>query len=182
MIKNKYNLTGNIGIGYTYNTNREFYFDLEDYDKIKNYCWSEWAKPNVKYSYVSAKKRKIDIKEYKQNEIFIHRIVLGITDKNIVIDHIDRNPFNNCKNNLRICSLSENSKNTSKPKNSTCEFMGVSFEKGKYCARIGHNRRKIHLGRYTTLEDAIKARLKAEKEYCGEFAPQRDLFEKYGIT
>ena len=83
--------------------------------------------------------------------------------------------FNNCKNNFRICSSFNNSKNTSKPKNSICEFMGVSFEKGKYCARIGHNKRKIHLGRFSNLEDAIKARLQAEKKYCGEFAPQKDL-------
>ena len=37
------------------------------------------------------------------------------------------------------------------------------------------------LGYYKELEDAIVARLRAEKEYFGEFAPQRDLFEKYGI-
>ena len=36
---NKYNLNGEYGIGWTSNTNEEFYFDLEDYDKIKDYCW-----------------------------------------------------------------------------------------------------------------------------------------------
>lgn len=39
---NIYNLTGEYGIGYTSNTNKEFYFDIEDYDKIKNYCWYEF--------------------------------------------------------------------------------------------------------------------------------------------
>lgn len=41
---NQYDLSGEYGIGYTSNTNAEginyFYFDLEDYDKIKKYCWS----------------------------------------------------------------------------------------------------------------------------------------------
>ena len=35
---NNYNLDGEFGIGWTENTNREFYFDLEDYSKIKGSC------------------------------------------------------------------------------------------------------------------------------------------------
>lgn len=36
---NKYEFCGNIGIGYT-NKNEQFFFDKEDYDAIRNYCWS----------------------------------------------------------------------------------------------------------------------------------------------
>lgn len=35
---NTYDLSGNYGIGYTSN-GKKFYFDLDDYDKIKDYCW-----------------------------------------------------------------------------------------------------------------------------------------------
>ena len=35
---NTYDLSGDYGIGYT-SKDEEFYFDLEDYDKIKDYCW-----------------------------------------------------------------------------------------------------------------------------------------------
>ena len=35
---NTYDLTGEYGIGYTFK-GEEFYFDLEDYEKIKDYCW-----------------------------------------------------------------------------------------------------------------------------------------------
>ena len=38
---NKYDLSSDYGIGWTSNTNEKFYFDLEDYDKIQDYCWSE---------------------------------------------------------------------------------------------------------------------------------------------
>lgn len=38
-----------------------------------------------------------------------------------------------------------------------------------------------NLGRYSTEEEALIVRLKAEKKYFGEFAPQRDLFEQYDI-
>lgn len=35
---NTYDLSGEYGIGYT-SKGEEFYFDLEDYEKIKDYCW-----------------------------------------------------------------------------------------------------------------------------------------------
>ena len=49
-------------------------------------------------------------------------------------------------------------------------------------AKIGVNGEKIFLGTFQNIEDAIKARLKAEKKYYGEFAPQKDLFKKYEIA
>lgn len=38
---NRYDLSGEYGIGYASNTNNLFYFDLENYDLIKNFCWRE---------------------------------------------------------------------------------------------------------------------------------------------
>ena len=38
--ENIYDLSNEYGIGYTSNTKEPFYFDLEDYDKVKEYCWS----------------------------------------------------------------------------------------------------------------------------------------------
>ena len=36
--------------------------------------------------------------------------ILNINDTDIIIDHKDRNTFNNCKNNFRICSSFNNYK------------------------------------------------------------------------
>ena len=49
-------------------------------------------------------------------------------------------------------------------------------------ARIVLNKKDIYLGRYSNKEDAMKARFEAEIKYFGEFAPQRHLFEQYGIN
>lgn len=49
-------------------------------------------------------------------------------------------------------------------------------------AQIKYNYKRIFLGYYDDIEDAIRARLKAELKYFGkEFAPQRHLFKEYGI-
>ena len=44
------------------------------------------------------------------------------------------------------------------------------------------NNKTKYLGSFKNKEGAIKARLEAEAKYFGEFAPQRHLFEQYGIN
>ena len=61
--------------------------------------------------------------------------------------------------------------------------MGVGWHKksSKWQARININKVQETLGMFSSKEDAIKARLMAEQKYYGEFAPQKHLFEQYGI-
>lgn len=168
---NKYDLSGEYGIGWTSNTNKEFYFDIEDYDKIKDYCWHE-DKQRDGYSCLRAKCDNTD-RQIK------FQYLLGCK----YYDHINRNPLDNRKSNLRQASTQENARNRSVPSNNTSGFIGVSWDKDaeKWRAFIKINGKNKWLGRFINKEDAIVARLKAEKEYFGEFAPQRHLFEKYGI-
>ena len=169
--QNKYDLSGDFGIGWTFNTNKEFYFDLEDYDKIKNYCWYEII-DDTGYHTLSARSVKNDVC-IKMSHL------LGFK----LCDHIDRNPLNNRKNNFRKCTQNENMVNRSLFKNNKSGFTGVYFRKdnGYWIAQITVNCNKIYLGQFSTKENAIQARLRAESKYFGEFAPQKHLFEKYGI-
>lgn len=173
---NKYDLTGEYGVGWTMNSNKEFYFDLEDYDLIKDYCWSE-NHPNGGYSMLMT--YDSHIKKY----VSFHRLLKPEWN---IIDHIDRNTLNNRKNNLRQVTHAENMRNTTLRKTSKTGFIGVherkSAKKNKWLAYIGINKEIKYLGVFQNKDDAIKARLRAEIEYFGiEFAPQRHLFEQYGI-
>lgn len=108
---NKYDLkTFNYGVGYT-NKNTEFYFDLEDYDKIKEFYWQESDKGYIKNSQGTK----------------LHQLIMGDS----LIDHIDRNPKNNRKSNLRKCTKSQNAQNRDKPKNNTSGHKGVKLFKNK---------------------------------------------------
>lgn len=51
----------------------------------------------------------------------------------------------------------------------------------KWVASIRINKKRTCLGRFEKKEDAVIERLKAEKEYYGEFASQKELFDKYDI-
>ena len=169
---NLYDLSGEHGIGWTHNTHREFYFDLEDYELIKDYCWREIEHKNSGYHEVVSR-------DSDKKMIRMHWVICGKR-----YDHADRDPFNNMKNNLRPATYTENTRNYSKQKNNTSGFSGVSWDKerSKWVAYIVVNKKRIKLGRFANKEEAIKTRLLAELKYFGEFAPQRHLFEKYGIT
>lgn len=170
---NRYDLSGEYGMGWTSNTNKKFYFDLEDYDKIKEYCWNEHV---MKDGYCALEARNLTTNSI----VRMQWIIVG--NKNY--DHIDRNPLNNRKSNLRPASVNENNQNHSIFTNNTSGFSGVNFHKivDKWCARISVENKRIHLGYFNNKNDAIKARLKAELEYYGiDFAPQRHLFKEYGI-
>ena len=164
---NKCDLSGECGIGYT-NKGNEFYFDIEDYDKIKNYCWGV-----AKCGYLMANTTE-------QIPIYMHKIIVDYP----IVDHINRNKLDNRKENLRKATHTENSINRNIPSNNTSGVIGVYYKKPKdiWNAKIWVNGKEIYIKGSKNKEIAIKARLQAEKEYFGEFAPQRDLFEQYGIN
>lgn len=161
---NIYDLSGEYGIGWTNNTNEEFYFDLEDYDKIKDYAWHKDQR-----GYVMSSKKKIGM----------HQLLYGK-----YCDHIDRNKMNNRKSNLRDSTHTENMQNRSVFKNNKSGVTGVYYDKRKegWCVQITKDKKQKYLGCFSDKEIAIKVRLEAEAKYFGDFAPQRHLFEQYGIT
>lgn len=161
---------GKYRIGLTTNTHKEFYIDEEDFDKVKDYCWYEVK--NGEYRTIEAWIPKL------KSQLKIARLIVGD-----YFDHADRNPFNNRKYNLRKATFSQNSSNRSLLNRNKTGYIGVCFDssRNKWKASICINHKNINLGRFINKEDAIIARLKAEKEYYGEFAPQRHLFEQYNI-
>ena len=60
--------------------------------------------------------------------------------------------------------------------------MGVGwykrYDKWRAYIKVDKN---ITLGYFENKDDAIRTRLKAEQKYFGEFAPQKHLYEQYGI-
>lgn len=163
---NEYNLLNEYGIGYDSN-GLEFYFDLDDYNKIKNYCWIV-----EKNGYVAT----LD----KGKRVRQHSLIMG-RKKSKEIDHINQIPQDNRKNNLRFVTSQQNVMNRSATSNKS-GVMGVSETKsGKWHAYIMKDRVNYNLGVYDCVDRAIYARLKKEKELFGKYAGQKHLFEQYGV-
>lgn len=94
-----------------------------------------------------------------------------------VIDHINRNPYDNRWSNLRACSQAQNRCNNSRPSHNTSGTVGVLpyHRKNSECrwrAQITTRNRTVHLGVFKTFDEALAARRNMERELWGEFAPQ----------
>lgn len=98
-------------------------------------------------------------------------------------DHIDKNELNNIKSNFRECTHQQNDFNRGLYKNNKSGITGVCWNNDacKWQSAITINGVSKYLGLFINKEDAIRVRLEAEKKYFKEFAPQKHLFEKYGI-
>jgi hypothetical protein len=156
---NKYDLSGDYGIGYT--TNGEpFYFDKEDYELIKNYTWSYNPEKYVQSS--------------PFGKILKMHILIMSPPKGKVVDHINHITFDNRKVNLRVCERYQNSINTLTYKNNTSGRKGVYWDKArnKWMVCITANKKTYNLGRYDDFDEAVRVREEAEEKYHKEFRCQ----------
>lgn len=92
----------------------------------------------------------------------LHREVMGLRygDKREV-DHRNRQPLDNTRENLRICTRAENAQNLN-PRGlpgSSSEHRGVSYWKArrKWIAQVVLNHRRHHLGYFDTEAEAVAA-------------------------
>lgn len=182
--ENIYDLSGEYGICYNEDKSWFCYFDLEDYDLIRNYYWNRRSINGTYGDYASAKDR---VHPEKNCSIFMHRLIMGLNgdndDKSVVVDHINHMINDNRKENLRICTQSQNHMNASLPNHNRTGLKGVSWEESSktWVARIGLNYKYKILGRYNTAEEAVVARKAAEEKYYGEYAydPEKDMRFKF---
>lgn len=163
---------GDYYIGYASNTNQQFYIDADDFEQARKYCWRE---------HISAKTGYHSLVAYNpesKKQIKMHQLVCGK-----YYDHIDRNPLNNRKYNLRPATPQENARNHNVSKRNLYGVIGITWDKSrnKWKPHIQVNGKNINLGYFIEKDDAIKTRLEAELKYFGEFVPQQHLFKQYGI-
>lgn len=114
----------------------------------------------------------------------LHRKVLGVecSDNSIYVDHINRDKSDNRKCNLRLVTPEQNARNTGMYSHNTSGYKGISFckKRQRWEVYIHKNNKKINLGLYDKLNDAIQARELGELFLFGKDSPiYKELLEKY---
>jgi hypothetical protein len=141
-------------------------YDAEDHAFISSRTWCI----SVGYALTSVR-----ASEGKRGKALMHRLLLGLSDPTIMVDHKNGNPLDNRRENLRICTRQENNWNVSAYGKSgylgVCVFYDPRNGNGPYIkAEIRVNGKYKFLGHFPTVEIAARARDAAAKIHHGEFA------------
>ena len=132
--------------------------DEEDYNKmeIRNSRWTLSS-----YGYVN---KSITVNN-KHKQQTLHCMILKPVE-GFVIDHINGNPLDNRKCNLRHLTHKNNIRN--QKQNNKLGVNGVRVKpSGSFGVRIKVGDKEISLGTYKTLSEAVKNRIEGEKKYWG---------------
>ncbi len=129
--------------------------DNEDFDKVSGINWS-FSKKGDAWNATKGK---------------MHRFIMNASDGSVV-DHINHDPLDNRRSNLRVCTQIQNMYNTKPVKGSISKYKGVSRNSvnSKWFAQICKDGKNIYLGSFDNEVDAAKARDVKAKELFGEYA------------
>lgn len=136
--------------------------DDEDYERLNKYKWHRhsggYAVRNNKNGY--------------PKNVYMHRDIMSvINNPNVEVDHKDGNINNYQKENLRVCTRTENCRNVSKvKKNTSSKYKGVHKLRQSWVANIKTNKKVIRIGSFRSEEAAAFAYDVEARKLFGEFA------------
>lgn len=136
------------------------YYSEEDYEIVNSHKWT------LIDGLYAGTRIKVD---GKIKLVRCHRLLMNITDPNLVVDHINGDTLDNRRENLRIASFKENSRNTVQVRNRH-GYKGVGKEDKYFIAAINVDGKPIRKGRFKTPEEAAKLYDIMALHFFGDFA------------
>lgn len=116
-----------------------------------------------------------EVSEGKSIDVLLHREILERVigrplESGEYPDHIDGDPLNNRRENLRLASRAQNNRNRKLSSNSSTGLKGVTKHRNKWAAQIGIDNKRLYLGLFDTPQEAHAAYCEAAVRMFGQFA------------
>lgn len=142
----------------------EILVDSEDYPKVELFRWFRASRRPYAHAHVRGA-------DGRRHQIQMHRLIMN-PPANLVIDHIDGDPKNNRKSNLRVCTQAENSRNQRSQKSKASRWRGVSMCKstGRWQVAIRVGGTRVWGGRFSDEIEAAQAYNQLAITHHGQFA------------
>lgn len=150
----------------------------EDYERVSQLNWTPMRHSRRVEVYAQAKV-KVEGKRRMQTTL-MHRFIMGLQPGDpLHVDHKDHDGLNNTRENLRVCTRSQNTANqkgSSKkglPRGVQTVLRGENKHITYYMAtiRCPVTRKRLYLGTRKTVEDAHALYRAKHAELHGEFSP-----------
>lgn len=110
--------------------------------------------------------------------VFMHRLVIGLTDASAFCDHINRDPLDNRRENLRVVTPAQNMQNRKAHRGARSRFRGVYWKGGrhrKWAAQGRLDGQKHHIGYFDEEIDAAVAAEAWRREHMPFSEPDEAL-------
>jgi hypothetical protein len=141
--------------------------DNEDFDRLSTYRWhAQTHKGRTMYATTSIKNPITG----KWRNVAMHRLILGITDPRVFVDHKNGCGTDNQRHNIRVCTPGQNQHNRKVSRNNTSGYKGVYKNHDKWQAEIAKDGQQIYIGSFTCPAEAARAYNAKALELHGEFA------------
>lgn len=139
--------------------------DDADFDMLAAYRWHAASSGGAFYAKHS---QSVD---GKSRPLWMHRFIMG-SPVGMIVDHIDGNPLNNRRANLRVVTHAQNMKNQrkSQKKGGCSPYKGVSRRGSKWIMQMKADYVQIRSGPYETALEAAFAYDEMARKHHGEFA------------
>lgn len=136
--------------------------DAEDADNVFQWNWCASYRTRKDGSrYVDS----VRCTSRRNKRVKLHRFVY---DSPGIVDHINGNPLDCRKANLRAATVSQNKANTRPNWNKTTK--GITMSAGKWMSQIEVRGKKVFLGRFTNPDEAMRKYDEAARRFFGEYA------------
>jgi len=148
------------------------FVEASDAPRVVPYNWNIYAGGDKKHPVGFYARATVNGKN-----VSMHRLILDLTDPNVITDHQDHCGINNTRKNIRPATHQQNGANTRKRSGDTSKYKGVSWKTayGQWVSTIELGGKKKHLGYFDDEADAARIYNDAARELFGEFACLNDV-------